>query len=218
MEEQCLTLQVLQLIVSFVWNPTDFGAGETHFTAQSRRRGRWIRVESVGTSKRRCRFTPVTRRADEQRQNCREAKVIDHHTVDGAEPATHCPTQRGKKTKTTTSFLSRLMTIVLRTVSLFFWRGSWIAKVFSVSFFFSLSCFWSYFVDGRVFSPRLRYKRHGRPVYEHGCVIRDFFLFSSSVHRESPFENWFRSSVCAFFYFYFTEWRWPNEQLERVLH
>lgn len=73
----------------------DFGARKTCFTAESGQcRGR-IRVQSVRTTERRCRFETGAGRAAEQRQDGRTAKIVHHYAIDGAEPATHCPTQRG---------------------------------------------------------------------------------------------------------------------------
>ena len=77
----------------------DFRARKARFTAESGRGWRGIRVESLGTSERRRRLETVAGGATKQRQDRGEAKVVHHHAIDGAEPATHCPTQRGKSSK-----------------------------------------------------------------------------------------------------------------------
>lgn len=85
----------LRFLLLFRFGRPDFGAGKARSAAQSGQCWRWIRVQSIGAAERRRRSETGPRGAAEQRQNGRATKVVHHYPVDGAEPATHCPTQRG---------------------------------------------------------------------------------------------------------------------------
>lgn len=183
MDILCGTIPAVSYCLAFFFIYPDIGTREAHSKAQSRRRRRRVRVESLWIAERRCRSTSIARRADDQRENRRETKVIHHHTVDGAEPATHCPTQRGN-----IFISSQCLSLSYRrrrTVTCFVWHV-WLSLYVTSS-----SCVFTS-------TPLQRYGRLGQQDTA-GAMYWDFFLFSSSNHR---FENWFH-----------TRGSWADEQL-----